>query len=339
MVILARESRGINQTELARRLDISQPTISRIEDGVSLCPPEMQEAIADALSYPISFFSQDWDIEGNPAQLFRRRKTISKSIVNKALSRMSIIRNQISQLIDLVEHQPVSLPQFDTEDFEGGAEEVARRTRVALKIPDGPIIKPIKHIEKAGCIVVLFDFETNKIDAFSTWAGDIPLIFLNSCACPSRQRFNLAHELGHLVMRHLPGYDNAEEEANLFASEFLAPFSDIKHMLLPLKLDRLGQLKIHWKISMRAIVYKAHKKGIISGYKNENLMKQINFRGVSEPHEEHLNLDDPRLVKELVGILKDKRGFSTEDLVRKTHVYEDEFTLNFVHNSRFRLVV
>lgn len=338
MVTLARVSRGFTQSDLAEALGTSQSLVSKIEDGMSICPEPLLKKFTEVLHYPVSFFEQDWDIEGNPEQLFRRRKTIPKSIVNQALARITIRRNNIAELMRLVEHREVNLPEFHADDFADGIEEVARKTRVALRIPDGPIHKPIRFIERTGCVVILFDFETAKIDAFSTWADDIPVIFLNNRVVPSRQRFNLAHELGHLVMRHM-ATDEAEEEANAFASEFLAPVADMKHMITPLDINRLGQLKVHWKLSMRAIVYKAHQNGLITGYAYTKLMKQLNFRGLKEPFEDNLILDEPRLMAELVSILQSKRGFHLSDLARNTCLFEDEFASSFGESQRFRVVM
>ena len=52
-----------------------------------------------------------------------------------------------------------------------------------------------------------------------------------------RQRFTIAHELGHLLLRHTKGYgvfnldskDVNEKEANIFAAELLIPSNMLKN--------------------------------------------------------------------------------------------------------------
>jgi transcriptional regulator with XRE-family HTH domain len=41
-----RESKGLNQAEAAKRLDLSQATVSRIENGEQFPPPETIEALS-----------------------------------------------------------------------------------------------------------------------------------------------------------------------------------------------------------------------------------------------------------------------------------------------------
>ncbi len=61
--------------------------------------------------------------------------------------------------------------------------------------------------------------------------GDCTIIGYNENASITRQRFSVAHEIGHLLMGHLHGrssieldtQDNDEMEANAFAAELLMP--------------------------------------------------------------------------------------------------------------------
>ncbi|WP_410672237.1 ImmA/IrrE family metallo-endopeptidase [Amycolatopsis sp. cmx-4-68] len=65
----------------------------------------------------------------------------------------------------------------------------------------------------------------------STWpTGQQPLILLNRGRLPDRERFTLAHEVGHLLMHELPA-DDQEKEADRFAGEFLAPAEELEPLL------------------------------------------------------------------------------------------------------------
>ncbi len=57
-----------------------------------------------------------------------------------------------------------------------------------------------------------------------------PIIFIPRCIPKVRQRFSIAHELGHILLGHPPSLlyernknDLEEREANIFASELLMP--------------------------------------------------------------------------------------------------------------------
>jgi Zn-dependent peptidase ImmA (M78 family) len=75
-------------------------------------------------------------------------------------------------------------------------------------------------------------------------------------------RFDAAHELGHLVMhkRGGPVGQDAETQANAFASAFLMPassvFATVRHAIT---LRSLVQLKKRWGVSVAALAYRLWK--------------------------------------------------------------------------------
>ena len=106
--------------------------------------------------------------------------------------------------------------------------------------------------------VIPFDFGTRKIDACSDLVSGHPVIFINKRITPSRLRHTLGHELGHLVMHRIIT-DESEEQADRFSAEFNLPEAEIKSELVPINLDRLTRLKLKWKSSMQAILYRAEQ--------------------------------------------------------------------------------
>src|SRR6185437_3223670 len=105
-----------------------------------------------------------------------------------------------------------------------------------------------------------------RVDAFSHWYGSRPLVFLNPAKDDkARSRFDAAHELGHLVLHHdaEPGNRIVENQAHDFAAEFLMPREQIAGEL-PRRLDwdQLFLAKRRWGVSLKALVYRAHKLGV-----------------------------------------------------------------------------
>jgi Zn-dependent peptidase ImmA (M78 family) len=105
---------------------------------------------------------------------------------------------------------------------------------------------------------------------------------------------SLAHELGHLVMHTNPN-ENVEEEAWDFAQEFLMPAVEIGKQFARLNLDKLGELKKEWGVSMQAILYRAKKLGKIGESYNRFLWMQIGKCGyrVNEPFEDVIPDEKP----------------------------------------------
>jgi transcriptional regulator with XRE-family HTH domain len=58
MIVLARESRGFNQSELAERIEMLPTYLSKIERGDVNASNEMLVKVAATTRYPISFFYQ-----------------------------------------------------------------------------------------------------------------------------------------------------------------------------------------------------------------------------------------------------------------------------------------
>jgi len=82
-----------------------------------------------------------------------------------------------------------------------------------------------------------------------------------------RQRFNLAHELGHLVLR-IVGELIEERAVNRFAGAFLVPseaaIQELGARRKALSYSELYLLKHRYGMSMQAWVYRAKDLGIIS---------------------------------------------------------------------------
>ena len=60
---IARESRGLSQSDLSKLIGVTQATLSRFEKGVLDVTPDAVKKIGVALNYPESFFERDVRIE------------------------------------------------------------------------------------------------------------------------------------------------------------------------------------------------------------------------------------------------------------------------------------
>ena len=91
-------------------------------------------------------------------------------------------------------------------------------------------------------------------------------------------------ELGHVVMHSGLGQSDvspkeAEQQADIFAGEFLAPEHELKASLWNLDFQRLAGLKLRWKISMQALVMQAFRVGAINSQKRQTLFIRLSKAG------------------------------------------------------------
>lgn len=304
----AREIRKLTQTELAKRLGLSQSAIGKIEGDCREWDRDLVERLAIQTGFPTSFFYQG----GAPdfplgTFLFRCRAKLAAN--EKArIRQLTLLQYEIQEkLASGTIPIPLHFPSFDAID----AKQAAEHTRNALGIPpDTPIPNLIHKLEKNGVSVFALSNISPEFDAFSLWSdGDPrrPIVVVNTEKPADRMRFNCAHELAHLVLHRSPRgtVKELEFDAQRFASEFLLP-SDIlrKEIQIPISLENLGVLKKRWGVSIQALIVKAKDLELISERQYRYLFEQISTFGwrKREPAQFDIKKERPRLLKKLVEL-------------------------------------
>lgn len=96
------------------------------------------------------------------------------------------------------------MPSFpvSVDDQEGhGPEHAARTAREQWGVAIGPVGRLVRLLEDHGVLVVFSPPQTAAVDAYSFDSRLRPVVVLNPIKRDYyRQRFDLAHELGHLIM-------------------------------------------------------------------------------------------------------------------------------------------
>jgi Zn-dependent peptidase ImmA (M78 family)/DNA-binding XRE family transcriptional regulator len=344
MVTLAREGRGLTQSKLADLIGISQGHLSKIEAGLIPATDQIAERLAVALNYPVEFFALTEPIYGPGTSEFfhRKRQALSSRLLDQLHATINIRRIHVSRLLRAVELDPDAIPELDPDEFGENSAEVARAVRAAWSLTKGPVHNVTHAIEDAGGIVLLSDFGTPLLDAVSRWVPGLPpLFFVNQDAPGDRARLTLAHELGHMVM-HRVARPDMEVQAFEFASEFLMPERDIRMQLDGLTLDRLIALKLHWKVSMQALLRRAQDLGRIEPGKARYLWSQIARAGyrTREPVEGDIPREEPRQLAEILRIYREPLAYSPEQLARLLKLNLDELAILYdvqVDTARPRL--
>ena len=146
-----------------------------------------------------------------------------------------------------------------------------------------------------GIPVLLYDFKDGN-SGVSTMVNGSPIILVNKCDSPERQRFTAAHELGHIMLGHVGKYklvnrdpspnDNPiEQAANVFASRLLAPAC----VLWGCNIHTADEIAVNCKISRQAAEYRAARMEILykrNAFLTSSLEREVyeNFRQYIETH-------------------------------------------------------
>jgi Zn-dependent peptidase ImmA (M78 family)/DNA-binding XRE family transcriptional regulator len=328
MVILAREYRGYSQKELAEKLEVTPPIVSRIENGLFQVSDEMLDKLSLQLVMPKNFFYEPISISPLGIHFYRKAKGIPQKILSSLNAEINIDSLRIEKLLQAakitVDNIPYIDPESNIDKFKTSA-DIAIALRYAWKIPKGHIENLVEILENAGVIVILSPYNTRFFDAvsFSTKSGRY-IIFANSLMSGDRLRFSLAHELGHIVMHRFP-YETIEDEANDFASEFLMPKSDIKHYLSNLTFESLANLKRYWKVSMQAILVRANRLGEITNNQYRYLWMQMAKLGYKLQEPIDIPQEQPSLLSELIKLHIQEYGYSDEELKCILYLSDDEY--------------
>jgi Zn-dependent peptidase ImmA (M78 family)/DNA-binding XRE family transcriptional regulator len=325
MIILARESREYSQKELADALNVTQGTISKIENGEPVSK-EIIDKVVSILNYPKDFFFESADMFPPGVNFYRKHKTLPKRDLHRIAAQVDIQRIHIQKLLRSADITSKNIIELDKEQYET-PEEAARLIRENWQIPQGSIDDLVFHIERAGIIVVYRDFGSYKFSAVSKYTEEMHyIIFVNKSMSPDRIRFTLAHELGHIVMHTISSPEN-EEEANDFASEFLMPKRDIIQNLAELNLKKLARLKRYWKVSMASLIERAFKLKIITERQRRYLWMKMAKAGykMREPRELDPPLEIPRLLNKLVSLHSNSLAYSIGQMSNLLRLNVEEY--------------
>lgn len=335
ILAVARGSRGFSQTAFAEKLGWSQGKASKVEHGLLEVSKEEGQQIADALAYPVELFYQAGSAVGFGSCCLYQRKRLTMPVrtLNKLHDEINIRRIQIGRLLQGVTlPHPPNFPRMDVDEYES-PEEIARLVRASWQMPRGPVRNLIDAVEHAGGIVILCEVDSPKIDAVSqTIEGTPPLFFLDRNKPTDRRRFTLAHEIGHIVMHSLPT-PNAEQEADRFASEFLMPEREIKGELKGLTIPKAAALKLKWRTAMQALIRRAKDVGAITDAKYKSLSVRISQLGYRKNEPNPLEPETPKMLRWLIDLYLQERGYSVKELSAAMLCQEQEFRRLFLEEE------
>src|SRR5579862_382303 len=330
LIALARDARGLTQMQLAEASSISQPLISKIENGAYEVDDARVATIAAALGYPPEFFYQSGRTGWTVCMAHRKRQSMPVKRLQAIHAQVNISRMQILRLLQGVEiNPPMAFPRMDIIEYDS-PEEVARLARAHWRLPLGPVRSVVSVIEAAGGMIVRSRFPSDKIDAVSLWIPGSPPFFFVSEAIPGdRWRWSLTHEVGHAIMHASPTPDQ-EKEADRFASEFLMPAEEIRPELHHLTMAKLADLKERWRVSMQALIRRAYQVGAITERQQRSFFMRMSQMGYRKAEPFPFPQEELTLLRQVLSVHLTEHGYTPAELSRAALMLEDEFRRSYL---------
>lgn len=277
----ARKAAGFSLRDLANCVGVSHTAIKKYEDGVTMPSSDILIGLSNALKVRVEYFfriNKPVELEGIE---YRKHRLLPKKQLN-AITHAVI--NQIERRIELENLFPSPpmktfvpvkiLPTLVMDLIE--IEQVADCVRESWSLGFDPIPDLIDALETNGIRVFMIEANTeNKFDGLAARANGMPFVVVGDHWPGDRQRFTLAHELGHLMLDGRLANDIDEEEAcNRFAGAFLFPKVSVLQKLgvhrKAIEFKELGLLKEEFGLSMAGVLYRARDLGVISSsYRSE----------------------------------------------------------------------
>lgn len=329
---LARHLAGLRKSDLASLLDKSATAVAAWESGAKRPTAPAVAQLALALSVDPGFFAvRPEDVAAiSTTPHFRSLRSTSQLARDQAFAYGQLAVDIAASLERHVEFPSLDLPSFPVavDDREGdGPELAARFVREQWGMGAEPAGHLVRLLENHGVLVVFSPPQTASVDAFSFDSRLRPVVVLNPTKRDYyRQRFDVAHELGHLVMHGdaEPGSRALEEQAHRFASELLMPAEEIRD-LLPATMGgkvwgTLAKLKEQWGVSMQALLFRARWLGRLGDVSYRNAITTISARGWRRDEPGLIEvLEQSSLLPRAVEVLK-QEGIEEQVLVGQCRV-------------------
>lgn len=320
----ARKAAGLSLRALADKAGVTAMAISKYENNQSTPSSEVLIALAKSLNVRTEYFFRKTSIELEevnhrdhhllPAN--EEKKVIAD--VKEQLERWAELEKFVPAPWSIPFNLPESLPQRITSFDE--IEDVATRVRSHWDLGLNSISDLIDTIETKGIKVLITQYDGHKnFDGLSARVNGAPVVVVGKHWTSDRQRFTLAHELGHLVLHDRLG-DALDEElaCHRFAGAFLVPKASVIGCLgvrrKALEPQELLILKLDWGLSMQAWSYRAKDLGVISESTHKELWRSHlrHWKAAGKEPGEQYDKEKPQLFEQLIfrALAEEKIGES-----------------------------
>ena len=286
---IARKRSGLSLRELSSHMEgiVSAQAIGKYERGEMMPSSTVAIALAKTLDVSMSYLLSSSEVSLRSVEF---RKLASTKARERATVEAEVLDNverylQVEDLLGIASNMqgdPGSAP-VPIDSVEDG-ERAALSLRAAWNLGGGPIPDMTELLEEQG--IKVFKLRLPKsVDGLTCHVRraegeDVPVVVCSTAKSIERQRFTIAHELGHMVMEIPPGVPE-EKACHRFAGAFLVPQEELMREVGPRRINfgsgELIEIKRMFGVSAAALVVRMRDLGIIA----EGTVGDI-FRGVGK---------------------------------------------------------
>jgi len=273
---LVRASRGLSLRDLSGHLNhlVSPQAVGKYERDEMMPSSDVLIALCRVLEVPEAYLLSTGDDELGSVE-FRKQKLAGRKV--EAFIRAQVLSAverylEIEDIIAAESTEWNAPPDFPYRVLTmEHAELAADLLREKWSLGCDPIPNLAEFLEGRGIKVLALDLPENVSGVAAkvkrSTGRDVPVIVVNRSHPGERQRFTLAHELAHLLLRADEDVD-LEKSCHRFAGAFLIPRvvleAEVGRRRHSISWAELFRLKRLFCASVQALVYRLRELGIIA---------------------------------------------------------------------------
>lgn len=286
----ARKALGLSLRDLGEQVALSHAAIKKYEDNEVTPSSDILIKLSKALHVRVEYFFRPERFTLQNIQ-YRKHADMPERHLEEITAK---ILDQVERRVELenlfptppvqsfsIKNLPKKIDNLD--ELEKLADQIRNQWNLGLD----PVPDLIDIFEERGIKVFEIDNQQYpKFDGLYANVNGMPVIVVGNQWPGERQRFTLAHELGHLLLDGRLNEVDLETSCNRFAGAFLLPKKSLitilgehRNFIEPRELNLLKQ---EFGISMASILHRAEDAGIISSGLYRQLRTEFNERGWSK---------------------------------------------------------
>lgn len=329
---------GLSRAELAQRINLTEQAIWQFESNETKPKLSTKMHLANQFHVDLTYFEQEEEsIRFDSSVIAFRNADLA---TRKTIDIQTMYLHKVDSLIDYFESF-VIIPNITIHDLSNVVSESYHKgesiEELALYAREKLGISKDNHdllykLERSG-IYIVERLINGQADAYSAWSKlGRPYIVLGTNKSSVRRNFDLAHELGHILLHKYKDMnedgDRLEQEANYFASCFLLP----KEEFLVKFEERVGKrdsnpdsyilLKSDLNVSIQALEYRAFKLGLLTPKQHSYFYRQIAQKGYKmiEPLDDQIFVKKPSKVKSILDVVLSNHLVSLATIMSKQSI-------------------
>ncbi|MGF2385619.1 spr1629 family repressor/antitoxin [Lentilactobacillus otakiensis] len=340
-----RELNGLTRNELAQKLSITEQIVWQYENQSLLPRLDVFKKMTSLFGITPKYFFTDEHKENaiNESTIaFRIKDRNSRKISKYELTYLNTVNDYIVML-----EQYLSVPKPSIQELQQQAVQIMKReqnnertvsmvaelARRALELTTN---KELMYKLELSGIYIVQKQAGSSVDTYSGWTKDNrPFIIVGKSNKSAAQRnFDLAHELGHLLLHarcELDAlsdneYEEIEKQADLFAMDFLIPshefkgdFSHVRYVSNP---DDYVCLKRKYLVPIALLEKRAYQLKLLSYWESRSFFATFSKKGYwsFEPLDGEIHPIKPGKIRSLFEVLLGENVIDMQSFLSANHI-------------------